>query len=70
MLHKANQITLFFASYPHDEAVAGVANHLRMYWVPRMRQQLIEYVQNGGQALHPVAVEAVTQLQQAPAPQT
>ena len=67
MLHKANQITLFFAGYPQDEAVAGVVNHLRMYWVPRMRQQLIAYVENGGEALHPIAVEAVRQLQQSSA---
>jgi formate dehydrogenase subunit delta len=65
MVHNANQITLFFAAYPDEEAVAGVANHLRMYWVPRMRRQIIDYVADGGEGLHPIAVEAVKRL---PAP--
>jgi formate dehydrogenase subunit delta len=63
MLHKANEISKFFASYPHDEAVAGIQNHLRMYWVPRMRRQIIDYVADGGAELHPLAVEAVKGLE-------
>ena len=65
MVHNANQIALFFAAYSHEEAVAGVANHLRMYGVPRMRQQIIEYVAAGGEGLHEIAIEAVKRL---PAP--
>jgi formate dehydrogenase subunit delta len=62
MVHKANVIAEFFASYPHDQAVAGIANHLRMYWVPRMRRQIIEYVNSGGAGLHELALEAVKRL--------
>ena len=29
MVHMANQIAMFFASYPHEEAVAGVTDHLK-----------------------------------------
>ena len=50
MIHRANQIALFFASYPHDEAVAGVTDHLKKFWEPRMREQIIEYVAHGGRA--------------------
>lgn len=67
MVHKANQIALFFASYTHEEAVAGVLNHLRSFWEPRMRRQIIEYVEHGGAGLHEIAVEAVRRLE-APAP--
>lgn len=64
MLHKANVIAAFFAGYPREEAVAGIANHLRMYWVPRMRAQLIEYVQeHGGEGLHELVPEAVARLE-------
>jgi formate dehydrogenase subunit delta len=64
MLHKANVIASFFAAYPHDEAVAGVANHIRLYWVPRMRAQLIEYVRaHGGEGLHELVPEAVGKLE-------
>ena len=48
-----------------EEAVAGVANHLQPYWVPRMRRQIIDYVAAGGEGLHPLAIEAVKRL---PAP--
>ena len=45
----ANQIALFFASYPKDEAVAGVTDHFKKFWEPRMRKQIIEYVAHGGE---------------------
>lgn len=58
MVHMANQIAAFFASYPHDEAVAGVANHLQKFWEPRMRRQLNDYLANGGSGLHELVREA------------
>ena len=66
MVHNANQISLFFSSYPREEAIEGIANHLRQFWVPRMRRQIIDYVeQDGGEGLHELAIEAVKRL---PAP--
>ena len=62
MVHSANQIALFWASYPHDEALAGVLSHLRRYWEPRMRTQIKQYVAQGGGGLHELALEAVKQL--------
>ncbi|HEV3332562.1 MAG TPA: formate dehydrogenase subunit delta [Bryobacteraceae bacterium] len=64
MVHNANQIALFFASYPHDEALAGVTDHIQKFWERRMRQQLEEYVAQGGQGLHNLVLEAVKQLPQ------
>ena len=32
----ANQIAQFFKSYPHDEAVAGIASHIEAFWTPKM----------------------------------
>jgi formate dehydrogenase subunit delta len=63
MVHMANQIAMFFASYPHDEAVAGVTDHFKSFWEPRMRKQIIAYVAEGGHGLHELAVEAVKRLQ-------
>jgi len=62
MVHNANQIALFWASYPHDEALAGVLSHLKRYWEPRMRTQIRQYVSQGGAGLHALALEAVKQL--------
>jgi formate dehydrogenase subunit delta len=62
MVHMANQIAMFFASYPKEEAVAGVADHLQKFWEPRMRKQITEYVAHGGGGLHDLAIEAVKRL--------
>jgi len=62
MVHMANQIALFFASYPREDAIAGVADHLRKFWEPRMRKQIIAYVAQGGAGLHELALEAVKRL--------
>jgi formate dehydrogenase subunit delta len=63
MVHMANQIALFFASYPREEALAGVTDHFKKFWEPRMRKQIIEYVTHGGTGLHELALEAVKHLQ-------
>jgi formate dehydrogenase subunit delta len=57
MIHNANQIALFFATYPRDEAVAGIANHISKFWERRMRHQIEEYVAGGG-GLHELVLEA------------
>jgi len=62
MVHMANQIALFFSAYPHDEALAGVTNHFKQYWERRMRDQIKQYVAQGGAGLHELALEAVKQL--------
>ncbi|HEY7269514.1 MAG TPA: formate dehydrogenase subunit delta [Dehalococcoidia bacterium] len=62
MVHNANQIALFFASYPHDEAVAGVTDHLKKFWEPRMKRQIIAYVETSGAGLHDLVPEAVRRM--------
>ena len=62
MIHMANQIALFFASYPKEEAVAGVADHLQKFWEPRMRQHLHKYVIGGGSGLHELILDAEKRL--------
>lgn len=63
MVHLANQIALFFRTAPHDEAVAGVANHLKLFWEPRMLRQLYAYVAEGGAGLHELVLAAAKSLQ-------
>ena len=62
MVHMANQIAQFFASYPHEESVAGVANHLQKFWERRMRLQLHEYIAQGGAGLNSLVIEAEKRL--------
>ena len=62
MVHNANQIAQYFASFPHEEAVAGVADHIQKFWEPRMRKQLHEYLGQGGSGLHELVFEAAKAL--------
>ena len=62
MVHRANQIALNFATYPRADAVAKTTTHLKMYWEPRMKKQLHEYVAKGGAGLHELVLEAEKQL--------
>lgn len=59
MVHRANEIARFWDAYPHDDAVRGVADHLRNFWEPRFRRQLVEYAHNDGAGLHELVKEAV-----------
>lgn len=58
----ANQIGTFFQSKPHDEGVAGVAEHINKFWEPRMRRQFFEIVDGGGEGLMPLVMEAAPDI--------
>jgi formate dehydrogenase subunit delta len=62
MVHSVNQIAQYFSTYPREEAVAGVAEHIQKFWEKRMRQQLNEYIASGGSGLNELALEAVKRL--------
>lgn len=61
LIHMANQIGDFFAAMPEqDEALRGIAGHLQRFWEPRMRSQLLEYVDaENGKDLRPIVVSAI-----------
>lgn len=45
LIRMANQIGIFFESMPdRQEALEGVATHLKKFWDPRMRQALLQHV--------------------------
>ncbi len=48
LIHMANRIGEFFAALPdRSEAREGVATHLRKYWAPRMRRQILAQLDAG-----------------------
>jgi formate dehydrogenase subunit delta len=51
ILLMANQIGDFFAPYPPERRAEGIRNHLRTYWDPRMRDELLQYIAAGGEGL-------------------
>ena len=64
MVHMANQIAGFFASYPRDQAVDSIADHLRKFWEPRMRAALIAYAKGGGAGLQELVAAAIPKIEQ------
>jgi formate dehydrogenase subunit delta len=62
MVHNANQIALYFASFPHEEAIEGVLDHIMKFWERRMKDQLLDYVAKGGTGLHELVLEAVKRM--------
>ena len=62
LVRMANQISAFFAAQPREQAVEGIAGHIRGFWDPRMRQDLYAHVDEGGAGLEPLVVEAVASL--------
>ncbi len=59
MIHRVNEIARFWDPYPHDQAVASVADHIMKFWEPRFRRQLVEYANTNGAGLHELVKEAV-----------
>ena len=54
-----NEIAAFFAGEEPGKAAENVANHLRRYWDPRMRRQIVAYAGSGGEGLSQVAKAGV-----------
>jgi formate dehydrogenase subunit delta len=63
----ANDIAAQFHARPPDEAAEMVATHIRQFWDPRMRAQLLAHVDAGGAGLDPLAVDAAHRLRSHPA---
>ena len=61
LIYMINQIAKFFVSQPGDPA-GGVANHLKTFWDPQMRGEIVAWQAAGGNGLDPVAAEAVRRL--------
>ena len=62
LVYMANQIGRFFATQGEDEAVSGTLNHIRKFWEPRMRREIVAYAERGGAGLDPNVRAAILQL--------
>lgn len=60
----ANQIAANFAGQPADQAAQAVADHLRRFWDPSMRRDLVEAHRNGRINVSGVVCDALAELQE------
>jgi formate dehydrogenase subunit delta len=64
LVYMANQIGKFFVSQGDEQAVPGILDHLKKFWDPRMRAQILQHLDAGGAGLDPPVRRAVEQLKQ------
>ncbi len=60
LIRMANQIGTFFESMPErQEALEGIANHIKKFWEPRMRREFLALLEAGGEGVSPIVREAL-----------
>jgi formate dehydrogenase subunit delta len=63
LIAMANDIGRYFAAEPDQAAgVAGIADHLKRFWEPGMRHQIVAHLDSGGEGLEPLAKMGVERL--------
>ena len=63
LIEMTNDISRYFAAEP-DQALgaAGVADHLKRFWEPGMRKQIVAHLAAGGEGMEPLAKKGVEKL--------
>lgn len=51
LIYMANQIGKFFAHKPRDEAVSGIADHIKSFWEKRMLAEIYAHLDRDGPGL-------------------
>jgi formate dehydrogenase subunit delta len=60
LVSMANDIGAFFdVDQDKEEAARNVASHLKRFWDPRMRRQILVHYHEGGAGLAPVVRTAI-----------
>jgi formate dehydrogenase subunit delta len=66
LVRMANQITDYFSLYPKTEALDGIAKHIHASWEPRMRNALKAHIDQGGEGLSPLFLDAMAEYFKGP----
>ncbi|HLZ99607.1 MAG TPA: formate dehydrogenase subunit delta [Steroidobacteraceae bacterium] len=63
LVQMANDIGNFFRSQPrHEDAVAGIANHIVSFWTKRMREKIMARLEHDTHGLDALPLEALRRL--------
>jgi formate dehydrogenase subunit delta len=66
LMQMANDIGDFFRAQPREEAIAGIENHIKSFWTPRMFKKLCDALNSGAAGLDELTAEAVQRLMKNP----
>ena len=62
LVRMANRIGDFFEAMPdRQEALEGIANHIKRFWEPRMRRAILAHLATGGEGLSDIVREAISE---------
>ena len=67
LIEMANQIGMFFDSLPdREEALTGIAEHIRKFWEPRMRRTLLAALDGNAKeaGFSEIVVDALTKYRE------
>jgi formate dehydrogenase subunit delta len=66
LIHMANRIGEFFQAEPDRQAaLEGIAGHLKRFWDPRMRREILRWVdEHRGEGLTDLVREAIERNRQ------
>ncbi len=62
LLRMASQIAAFFRSYPEEDAVSGIADHINRFWNRRMRTDFLAAFKPDDSRLDPRLAKALAQV--------
>lgn len=62
LVHMVNQIARAFAVEGEAKAVVATADHLKLFWDPRMRREILAHVEAGGVGLDEISRSALALL--------
>lgn len=67
LITMANQIGDFFKAFPdQQQAKKDIAQHLQRFWAKSMREQIVTYIHEGGEALLPIVKAAIVEYMDIP----
>ena len=66
LVRMANQIADFFGPYSDEEAAAGIHEHIKSFWTPAMKGELLAYAAADGKGIKPRVMLAVERLRTPP----
>jgi formate dehydrogenase subunit delta len=62
LVRMANDIGNFFRSQGEERAIIGIADHIKKFWEPRMKKQIFAHLDEGGEGLKPLTLQALQKL--------
>ena len=65
LLRMAHQITAFFESYPEEQGVVAIAEHINKFWHRTMRDEFVTTFSENDPALKPLLRKAMSKIKSA-----